>query len=63
MKELLRRFARRCDTHDVSSPVKIRRLEAELGMELSQPTGDFVADHADPDIIDCRKPWCRTRRA
>lgn len=57
----LRRIARRCDIHDRPAPAAIRRLEAELGMEPSPPTGNFVEDHANPRLIDCGHDWCRAR--
>ncbi|MEI5520674.1 hypothetical protein WB388_08670 [Streptomyces brasiliscabiei] len=60
--EILRRIARRCATHDTASPAKIRALEADLGMKPSPPTGDLVDQLTNPDIVDCAKPWCRTRR-
>ncbi|NUS86010.1 MAG: hypothetical protein HOY75_25625 [Streptomyces sp.] len=60
---ILRRIARRCDTHDTASQAKIRQLEEQLGLEPSPPSGDLVDQLANPDLIDCRKPWCRTRRS
>jgi hypothetical protein len=62
-RQILRRIARRCDTHDTASPAKIRQLETDLGIEPSAPTGDLVDQLTDPDIIDCGKPWCRTRHS
>ena len=59
--EILRRIAGRCATHDTASLARIRRLEEELGIEPSPPSGDLVDQLANPDLIDCGKPWCRTR--
>ncbi|MEV5163852.1 hypothetical protein AB0K66_04385 [Streptomyces werraensis] len=59
---LLRRLARRCETHDRPSYAKTRQLEQELGMEPSSPPASFTDQFANPDLIDCGHAWCRTRR-
>lgn len=59
---LLRRIARRCETHDRPSYAVTSRLERQLGMEPS-PTPDSYTDaYSDPTIVDCGHTWCRTRR-
>jgi hypothetical protein len=60
--QLLRRIAHRCDAHDRASSYKIRALELALAMEPSEPSGDFVDQHADLDLIDCGNNWCRRHR-
>lgn len=60
--EILRRIARRCPTHDTPSQKEIRDLETELGLEPSSASGDLVDQLTDPNLIECGKPWCRTRR-
>lgn len=60
--EILRRIAGRCGTHDKASPAKIRQLEQQLGMPPTQQTGSFTDLHANPDLIDCGKQWCRSKR-
>lgn len=62
MDGILRRIARRCGTHDRSSPAKTRRLEEELGLPLTDQAGDIAGQLANPDLIDCGKPWCRSKR-
>jgi hypothetical protein len=62
MRALLHRIARRCPTHDTSSPRLIRELEGELGMEASPSSGSFVEDHANPNLIDCGLRWCKRGR-
>ncbi|MFC5217321.1 hypothetical protein [Streptomyces coerulescens] len=59
---LLRRIARRCETHDRSSYAKTRRLEDELGLEPSRPPDSFTDTYRDPDLVDCGNSWCRNRR-
>jgi hypothetical protein len=59
---LLRRVARRCDTHDRASYAVTARLERQLGMEPS-PTPDSITEQlANPDLIDCGNTWCPHRR-
>lgn len=58
---ILRRIARRCETHDRASYNKTRRLEDELGMEPSPPPPSLVDELSDPDIIDCGNTWCPHR--
>lgn len=60
--EILRRIAGRCATHDKASPAKTRRLEEELGLPVTEQAGDLVDQLANPDLIDCGKPWCQSRR-
>ncbi|MBU8549781.1 hypothetical protein IMX12_13280 [Streptomyces sp. Babs14] len=59
---LLRRVARRCETHDRPSYSKTRKLEEELGMEPSAPPDSLTDQFADPDLIDCGNSWCQRRR-
>ncbi|NJP73396.1 hypothetical protein [Streptomyces sp. C1-2] len=59
---LLRRIARRCETHDRPSYVKTRRLEEQLGMEPSEPPASVVDAFCDPNLIDCGNTWCTHRR-
>lgn len=59
---LLRRIAGRCETHDRASYAKTRQLEEDLGMEPSSPPDSLADQLADPDLIDCRNSWCRSRR-
>lgn len=61
--EILRRIARRCATHDTASPAKIRALEDERGITASPASGDLVDQLADPDLIDCGRPWCKRGRS
>lgn len=62
MRGLLHRIARRCPTHDASSPLLIRELEEELGMKVSPSSGSLADDYANPNLIDCGHRWCNTRR-
>lgn len=59
---LLRRIARRCETHDRASYSVTRRLEDDLGMPPSPAPASIVDQFSNPDIIDCGNTWCRTRR-
>jgi hypothetical protein len=59
---LLRRIARRCETHDRYSYTKTRQLEQDLGMEPSTPPDSFTDQHANPDLVDCGNTWCQHRR-
>lgn len=59
---LLRRIARRCETHDRAWYSKTRALEEDLGIQPSKPPDSFTDEHADPDLIACGHTWCRTRR-
>ncbi|WP_335936632.1 hypothetical protein [Streptomyces sp. PTD5-9] len=59
---ILRRIARRCDTHDTHSQAKTRALEHQLGITPSPPAGHFVDQYADADLIDCGHTWCTRRR-
>ena len=61
MRGLLHRLARRCPTHDTPSPLLMRELEGELGMEASPPSGDLVDQYANPNLIDCGRRWCKRR--
>jgi hypothetical protein len=66
MASLLHRIARRCETHDRPSALRIRQLEQQLGMEPSPSTSDSdstVENHANLRLIDCGNAWCRTNRA
>lgn len=58
---LLRRIARRCETHDRASYAVTSRLERQLGMKPSHPPDSFTDAHLNPDLIDCGHAWCRTR--
>jgi hypothetical protein len=62
---ILRRIARRCETHDKASPLKIARLEEQTGINPNAVaqlnTGSFTDDHTNPDLIDCGHTWCRSR--
>lgn len=62
MKGILRRIARRCDVHDRAWPLAVRTLEHDLGLTPSPASGSGVPDHCDPELIDCGRGWCRTRR-
>jgi hypothetical protein len=53
MRNLLRRIAQRCETHDRPSYAKTRALEESLGMEPSPPPESLVDEHSNPDLIDC----------
>ncbi|MFB7597248.1 hypothetical protein [Streptomyces sp. NPDC056160] len=59
---LLRRIARRCETHDRPSYAITTQLERQLGMEPSDPPDSIVDQLADPDLIDCGNAWCQRRR-
>ncbi|WP_171117802.1 MULTISPECIES: hypothetical protein [unclassified Streptomyces] len=59
---LLRRIARRCETHDRASYAVTARLERQLGMEPSTPPDSFTDQLANPDLIDCGNAWCQRRR-
>lgn len=58
---VLRHIARRCDVHDRPWPIAIRTLEHDLGL-TSSPASAIVPNHCDPELIDCGRQWCRTRR-
>ncbi|MEU5111699.1 hypothetical protein AB0G64_09385 [Streptomyces longwoodensis] len=58
---LLRRIARRCETHDRASFVRIRQLEDAAGMTPSPPPASFTDTYSDPALIDCGHAWCRHR--
>lgn len=62
LESLLRRIARRCETHDRPSYARTRRLEDALGMEPSAPPASVVDAFADPQLIDCGHTWCPHRR-
>ncbi|MFD3777341.1 hypothetical protein [Streptomyces sp. NPDC058612] len=56
---LLRRIARRCETHDVASPYKIRQLEEQTGQPRTNDEPLSLIDQfANPDLIDCGHTWC-----
>lgn len=59
---LLRRIARRCETHDRASYVRTRQLEEATGQEPSPPPDSLVDAFSDPDLIDCGNSWCPHRR-
>lgn len=59
---LLRRIARRCETHDRAAYVTTSRLERELDMPVSPPPASFTDEHLNPDLIDCGHSWCRSKR-
>jgi hypothetical protein len=59
---ILRRIAQRRETPDRSSYVRTRQLEAELGLEPSEPPDSIVEQYADPALIDCGNRWCKQRR-
>lgn len=59
---ILRRVARRCETHDRASYSKTRQLEEAVGMDPSPPPASLVDQLANPDIIDCGNAWCQQRR-
>ena len=59
---LLRRIARRCETHDRASHVVTSRLERQLGMEPSVAPNNSVDSFIDPELIDCGNSWCRHHR-
>ena len=61
MTALLRRIARRCETHDRPSYPRIRDLETSLGLPPSAPPASLVDALSDPRIIDCGHAWCRHR--
>ncbi|GAA4676808.1 hypothetical protein GCM10023347_33920 [Streptomyces chumphonensis] len=62
MLQLLRRIARRCETHDRPSYPRIRGLETSLGLEPSPPPASLTDALSNPEIIDCGHAWCRSRR-
>jgi hypothetical protein len=62
LQALLHRIARRCPTHDPASHVVTTRLERHFGLEPSTPPDSFTDAHSDPELIDCARAWCRTRR-
>ncbi|MCZ7413068.1 hypothetical protein [Streptomyces sp. WMMC897] len=62
MLQLLRRIARRCETHDRPSYPHIRDLETSLGLEPSPPPASLTDALSNPAIIDCRNTWCTRRR-
>ena len=62
MRQLLRRIARRCDTHDRYAYAVVARLERELGMEPSPPPASLTDTFSDPRLIDCGHAWCRSRQ-
>lgn len=62
LENLLRRIARRCQTHDRASYTRTRQLEADTGQAPSPPPASFTDQYADPDLIDCGNTWCRQRR-
>jgi len=61
-EDLLRHTARRCEIHDRPAPIRIKQLEAELGMGPGPTSGEIArAGYANPALIDCGHPWCRVR--
>jgi hypothetical protein len=62
LESLLRRIARRCETHDRSSYAITSRLERQLGMKPSPAPDSFTDAYTDPSIIDCGHTWCAHRR-
>ncbi|MFF1685941.1 hypothetical protein [Streptomyces sp. NPDC058254] len=62
MRNLLRRIARRCDTHDRPSYPRIRDLEQSLGITPSAQPSSFADAYSDPALIDCGNAWCNSRR-
>lgn len=58
---ILRRIARRCETHDRASYTKTRQLEQDLGMQPSPPPASLVDEYSNPDLISCGNSWCRWR--
>lgn len=62
LNALIRRIARRCDTHDRASYAVTSRLERQLGMKPTAAPDSFVDAHCDPTIIDCGHTWCAHRR-
>lgn len=62
LEPLLRRIARRCQTHDRASYVVTARLEREAGMPASPAPASITDQFMDPDIVDCGNTWCPHRR-
>ncbi|MFI6337826.1 hypothetical protein [Streptomyces sp. NPDC050535] len=62
LETLLRRIARRCETHDRASYAVTRRLEDSLGLPPSRPPASLVDELSNPDIIDCGHRWCTHAR-
>lgn len=62
MRALLRAIAGRCETHDRYAYATTARLEAELGMPVSQPPASLTDQLANPNIVDCGNRRCRARR-
>lgn len=56
---VLRRIARRCETHDRASYTVTARLEHETGMPVSEPPNSFTDQFMNPDLIDCGNSWCQ----
>lgn len=59
---ILRRIARRCETHDRASYAKTRQLEEAADMEPSPPPESLADAFSNPDLIDCGHRWCPHRR-
>lgn len=58
-EDFLRRIAHRCEIHDRPTPLRIKQLEAELGMGPSLSSRDAeTAAYTNPRLTRCRHPWC-----